>query len=246
VAKAYEHRPPYPPEVFDVLTGLITDQPRTVLDLGAGEGALARPMAALVDQVDAIDISAAMVAAGRRRPGGGRANLRWIVSAAESAPLVGPYALVSAGASLHWMSWPRTLPRVAKAMNPDAKLAIVEHGPRDEPWRDGLLDVIGRHSRSQSYNADFSLVDALSASGLWTESGRVRTAAVPFRQQVADYIEALHSTSSLARELMPAEEAAAFDQAIADLVEPYADDGAVELTVVADLAWGPIAKQSAT
>ena len=63
VAKAYEHRPPYPPEVFDVLTGLITDQPRTVLDLGAGEGALARPMAALVDQVDAIDISAAMVAA---------------------------------------------------------------------------------------------------------------------------------------------------------------------------------------
>jgi hypothetical protein len=111
---------------------------------------------------------------------------------------------------------------------------------------DGLLDVIRRHSRSQSYNADFSLVDALSASGLWTESGRVRTASVPCRQRVADYIEALHSTSSLARELMPAEEAAAFDEAIADLVEPYADDGAVELTVVADLAWGPIAKQGGT
>ena len=244
VAQAYEHRPPYPAEVFDVLTWLITDQPRTVLDLGAGEGALARPLAALVDQVDAIDISAAMVAAGRRRPGGGRASLRWIVGAAESAPLGGPYGLVTAGASLHWMSWPRTLPRVAEAMNAAANLAIVEHGPRDEPWRDGLLDVIRQHSRNQSYNADFSLPDALSASGLWNETGRVHTAAVPFLQRVADYIEGLHSTSSLARELMPAEEAAAFDEAIADLVEPYADDGTVELTVIAELAWGPIANQA--
>jgi hypothetical protein len=63
---------------------------------------------------------------------------------------------------------------------------------------------------------------------------------VPFRQRVTDYIEALHSTSSLARELMPAEESAAFDGAVADLVAPYADDGVLELTVVADVAWGEI------
>jgi SAM-dependent methyltransferase len=92
VASAYRHRPPYPDMVFDVLTGLITDTPTTVLDLGAGEGALARPLAARVDQVDAVDISAAMIEEGRRRPGGGAANLRWIVGAAETAPLGGPYA----------------------------------------------------------------------------------------------------------------------------------------------------------
>ena len=50
VATAYQHRPPYPDQVFSLLTGLITDEPRTVLDLGAGEGALARPRAALVDR----------------------------------------------------------------------------------------------------------------------------------------------------------------------------------------------------
>jgi trans-aconitate methyltransferase len=240
VARAYQHRAPYPPEVFDVLVQLITDEPRTVLDLGAGEGALARPLAGLVDHVDALDISAAMIEAGRRRPGGDRPNLRWIAGAAESVPLAGPYALVTAGASLHWMSLPGTLPRVATAMTPSAYLTIVEHGPRDEPWRPGLLDLIRRHSRHRSYDADFSLVDALSASGLWAEAGRVRTAAVPFRQRVTDYIEALHSTSSLARELMPLEEAAAFDRGIADVVLPYADDGVIELTVVADLAWGRI------
>jgi 2-polyprenyl-3-methyl-5-hydroxy-6-metoxy-1,4-benzoquinol methylase len=70
VGCAYRHRPPYPDMVFDVLTGLITDTPATVLDLGAGEGALARPLAARVDQVDAVDISAAMIEEGRRRPGG--------------------------------------------------------------------------------------------------------------------------------------------------------------------------------
>ena len=58
-----------PDEVFGVLDGLITGQPRTVIDLGAGEGALARPLAGRADHVDALDISAAMVAEGRGRPG---------------------------------------------------------------------------------------------------------------------------------------------------------------------------------
>ena len=100
VARAYRHRPPYPDEVFDVLQSLISDRPRTVLDIGAGEGALARPLARRADHVDALDISAAMVAEGRERPGGRVPNLRWIVGAAETAPLDGPYALVTAGASL--------------------------------------------------------------------------------------------------------------------------------------------------
>ena len=69
VADAYQHRPPYPPEVFDILERITADRPRRVLDLGAGEGALARPLASRVDHVDALDVSAAMVEAGRRRPG---------------------------------------------------------------------------------------------------------------------------------------------------------------------------------
>jgi hypothetical protein len=39
---------------------------------------------------------------------------------------------------------------------------------------------------------------------------------------------------------MPAEEAAVFDAAVAGVVAPYADDGVLELTVVADVAWGRI------
>jgi len=238
VADAYRHRPPYPPEVFDILERIIADRPRRVLDLGAGDGALARPLAARVDHVDALDISAAMVEAGRRRPGGGRRNMRWIVGAAETAGLGGPYALVTAGASLHWMSWKPTLTRLAESMTGHAVLAIVEHGPYDLPWRAELAEVIVRHSRSRGFDPSFSLPDALAAEGLLEITGRATTAPVPFRQPVACFVEQFHSTASLAREWMSAAEAAAFDQAVADVAAPYAAGGVLEMNVVAHLAWG--------
>jgi len=240
VADAYQHRPPYPPEVFGILERLIIDEPRAVLDLGAGEGALARPLAALVDHVDALDISAAMIGAGRLRAGGGQPNLRWIVGSAETADLGGPYALVTAGASLHWMSWPRTLPRLAAAMTSHAYLAIAEHGYRDLPWRTELAEIIGRHTRHPGYDPEFSLVRALSDNGLFEAAGRAAVAASPFRQSVTSYVEHFHSTASLARELMPAEESAAFDAAVARLIRPYAVDGFLEMNVVTQLDWGHI------
>ena len=240
VADAYRHRPPYPAEVFDLLEGLIASRPRTVLDIGAGEGALARPLAGRVDHVDALDISAAMVEAGRRRPGGRRGNLRWIVGAAPDAVPGGPYALVTAGASLHWMRWQPTLARVARAMTGRAVLAIVDHGPRDVPWHGDLTEVIARHSRSPGYDPGFSLVGALAAAGLLEITGRATTAPVPFRQPVAAYIEQFHSTASLAREWMPAGEAAAFGRAVAGIGAPYAAGGMLRMDVVADLAWGRV------
>jgi ubiquinone/menaquinone biosynthesis C-methylase UbiE len=238
VADAYRHRPPYPAEVFDILERLITDRPRRVLDIGAGEGALARPLASRVDHVDALDVSAAMIEAGRGRPGGRQPNLSWIVGAAETARLGGPYALITAGASLHWMSWPQTLARLVPVMTGRAVLAIVDHGPRDLPWHADLEQIIARYSRSSGYNMTFSLTGELAERGLLTVTGRATTAPVRFRQRAEDFVEQFHSTSSLAREGMPAEEAAAFDRAVTDLVRPYSAGGVLEMTVVADLVWG--------
>jgi ubiquinone/menaquinone biosynthesis C-methylase UbiE len=238
VARAYRHRPPYPPEALDVLERLITDRPRTVLDIGAGEGALARPLAARVDRVDALDISPAMLAAGAARPGGTHPNLRWILGAAQSAPLGGPYALVTAGASLHWMPWRRTLERLAGMLSERAFLVILEHGFTDEPWRDELTEVIVRHSRNPGYEPGSSLPGELSAHGLLEIAGQMTTAPVPFRQAVADYVEHFHSTASLARRLMPAAESAAFDDAVGRMVGGHAVADVLELTVTAHLTWG--------
>jgi predicted RNA methylase len=45
VVRAYRSRPPYPDAVFKLLQGRLV-APRTVLDAGAGTGALARKMTA--------------------------------------------------------------------------------------------------------------------------------------------------------------------------------------------------------
>lgn len=238
VAEAYQHRPPHPPEVYSILETLITDSPRDVLDIGAGEGALARPLASRVDHVDAVDVSAAMVAAGRDRPEGRRSNLRWVVGAAETCELGGPYALVTAGASLHWMTWDSVMTRLITSMTDHALLAVIDHGPRDVPWGEELVKVIVRHSRSADFDPQVSLVDALCAEGHFELAGRTETASVRFRQPVKSYVEQFHSTASLARELMSREEANDFDAAIERTVRPWVVGGVLEMDVVATLAWG--------
>jgi SAM-dependent methyltransferase len=240
VAVAYRHRPPYPDEVFDILTGLITDRPRDVLDLGAGEGSLARPLASRVDHVDALDISAAMIDDGRRRPGGQAPNLRWIVGAAETAELSGPYALVTAGASLHWMAWHPTLERAAKAMTSNAMLALVYHEYREFPWRAELGRLIARHSRSPRFDPTFRIADALTAAGLFTVAGKTETRPVRFQQRVDGYVEQFHSTASLAREWMHDDEALAFDREVEAIVAPYATEDVLDMAVVAEVTWGYI------
>lgn len=238
VAAAYRHRPPYPDEVFDVLDRLVVDEPRRVLDIGAGEGALARPLAQRVDQVDAVDPSAAMIAAGRQRAGGATENLRWIESTAESAQVTGPYALVTAGACMHWLRLPETMRRLAAVMTANACLAIVEHGPENPPWHEEVVTIIKRHSRSPKYEPGIPSLDALRRDGLFDEVGRATCGPVPFRQTVTDYVEQFHSTASLAREHMSRREALDFDHAVEAVVRPFASDGVVELSIVATLTWG--------
>jgi SAM-dependent methyltransferase len=238
VAEAYRHRPPYPEAVLDLLESLITDRPRDVLDIGAGEGALARPLAGRVDHVDAVDISPAMVEAGRRRPGGDRPNLRWIVGPAQSVDLRGPYALATAGASLHWMPAAQTMRRLGELLSDRAFFAVIDYRYDDMPWHADLLEVIRRHSRSPSFDPAFSAVEALSDAGLLEIAGRAVDIRMPFRQQVASYVEQFHSTSSLARELMPAEEAAAFDRAVEEIVRPFAVDGILAMEVATQVIWG--------
>jgi trans-aconitate methyltransferase len=240
VARAYQYRPPYPAEVFDLLVGLISDGPSRVLDLGAGEGALARPLASRVDQVDAVDPSTAMIEIGRQRPGGAAANLRWILGSAEDAELAGPYVLVTAGASLHWMLPKPTMSRLAQVMTAGAYLVAVGHGHCDVPWEAELDDVVRRHSRHQQYDPSYSTPKALAAAGLFEIAGEAKTAPVQFQQSIEHYVEYLHSTSSLARELMPEPEATGFDRSVQDIIRPHATDGILSTTVVAKLTWGRI------
>lgn len=237
VAQAYHCRPPYPAEVFDVLRSLIVDEPRAVLDLGCGAGALARRLLPHVERIDAVDFSAAMVEEGKRLPGGDDARLRWIVAPAEEAPLRPPYALAMAGASLHWMDWEIVLPRIAQALTPRGALAIVEDGALPPPWPNELRQIIVRYSTNQDYQPNFDLPAELERRGLFRIQGQRKTASVPFEQSVAEYVESFHGRQSLSRQQMGAG-AAAFDAEVRALVAAHCPDGVVRLELVSPITWG--------
>jgi SAM-dependent methyltransferase len=237
VVDAYRFRPPYPEELFDVLTGLISGERRNVLDAGCGTGPIARHMASRVDRVDAVDISGAMIESGKRLPGGDHPNLRWIVGGMEEAPIEPPYALIVAGQSLHWMEWGIVMPRFARSLAPGAYLAIVDLKIAPTAWYEGLLGVIKRHSTNREYQP-YNLVDELQMRHLFEKVGEVNTAWGPFRQPVKDYIEAMHSMNGLSRQRMLPHEAETFDKEARSVISPYAHDGMVELQTSASVIWG--------
>ena len=191
---AYRHRPPYPPETFDHLAGLMVQADCAILDAGCGSGLLARPLAARGFRVDAVDLSTAMLAAGRRSPGGKAANLRWTCAPMETAPLDPPYALAVAGESLHWMEWEVVLPRIRDALLPGAVLALVAKEYSPLPWEDELAGLLTKYSTNREYEP-YDLVTELTSRGVFRVEGEWRSPPAPLHSTVDDFVESIHSSN---------------------------------------------------
>jgi SAM-dependent methyltransferase len=243
IAEAYPNRPPYPQDAIELLVSLIADTPRNVLDAGCGTGDVARRLAPYVDRVDAVDASAAMLAEGRRLPGGDHPNLSWRHATAEEAVLAPPYALVTAGESLHWMDWPVVLPRFAGALAPHGALAIVERDWDGPPVLTARLrPIFARYSTVRDFRA-MDVVAEIERRGLFTRTGEQRCGPQPWRPTVEEYLACRHSQRGFSRAHMPA--APEFDEAVRATLEDLVETGELgrsrgrlELTVEARVVWG--------
>jgi SAM-dependent methyltransferase len=236
VVRAYQYRPTYSAAVFDILAGLAVDQPRHVLDVGCGTGLLARHLVGRVDRVDAVDVSEEMIGQGKRLPQGDHPNLNWILGRVEDAPLHPPYALITAGDSLHWMDWEVVMPRFAQMLTPRGMLAILGADQLPTPWDDELRPIRQRYSVISNWQS-FDHIKAVEDRGLFHRAGAQRTAPVPFVQSIDDYIESFHGRAGFSRERMTAEAAAAFDREVRELVSHYSPEQ-VELQLVTEVVWG--------
>lgn len=236
VAESYQQRPPYPDAVFDILASLIVDQPRRVLDVGCGTGFLARRLVGRADHVDAVDISPAMIERGKRLPGGKSPSLAWIVGAVEHAQLDPPYALITAGDSLHWMEWDIVLPRFADMLTPNGCLAVLGVGQTPTPWDGELLPIIQRYSTINGYQS-YDLIAELESRDLFHISGRKSTEPAAFTQSLDAYVESFHGRASFSRERMSVTAAKEFDAEVRALVRRYTP-GDVTLKVVTEAVWG--------
>ncbi len=237
LVEAYHLRSPYPAAVFEILTSLITDEPRAVLDVGCGTGNISRPLVRLVERIDAVDFSLPMIEKGRRLPAGDHPNLTWIPGRAEDAPLNPPYALVTAGQSLHWMDWDIVLPRFREVLTPKGYLAIVDTRELPLPWASELVKIIKRFSTNPDYQP-INLIEELEKRRLFHLLGEKKTAPVFFVQSISDYVESFHSMSSLSRQHMTADTTSTFDAEVRELVSKFFPANKVEMQIVGTVLWG--------
>ena len=237
VVDAYRFRPPYPDEVFDILAGLITDEPRNVLDVGAGSGDIARRLVDRVKRVDAVDFSQNMIERGRQFPNGNHPHLHWIYGKVEEAPLAPPYALITAGSSIHWMDWPVAFPRFRSMLTPNGFLALVYRRTLPMPWHAEFRTLRAQYATRENHRAAH-VVEELESRGFFSRQGEQETAPVPFFQSLDDFIEGLHSRSSFSRDRMGQQRALEFDQQVRTLLLQYASDGMLPLRVVGTVIWG--------
>jgi ubiquinone/menaquinone biosynthesis C-methylase UbiE len=237
VVDRYHLRSTCPPETFRILAGLISDEPRAVLDVGCGTGDIARNLLDFVERIDAVDISLPMMEKGKRLPGGDSPKIRWLHGRAEDIELSPPYALVTAGQSIHWMEWDIVLPRFQQALTPQGFLVIL--GPEEEPtpWDVPLHNIIKHYSTNQAYQP-VDLIAEIEQRHLFQRAGETFTTPISFQRPLSDYIEAFHAKSSLSRDHMTLEAAAAFDEEMTEMLTPYAQDGNITVQVFGHIVWG--------
>lgn len=238
VARAYHTRPPYPAEVFEVLKYLADKQVLTVLDLGCGTGEIALNVIGWAERVDAVDSSREMLAIARSRPEAEGSCIRWVHSAAEEFEFEGPYGLVVASESLHWMDWQVVLTKIGASLSPGGQLALVVGRQFSGlPWQSELQSFIPEYSTNREYQP-YDLVEELSERGLFAEQGRRVTSRVPYQQALDDYVESFHSRNGFSRERMGDSEASEFDARVRSTVLSYDSSGCVRGEVHASIVWG--------
>ncbi len=139
VAKAYERgRPTYP---ADAVRWMLGEQPRSVLELGAGTGKLTRVLVAMGHDVHATDPDEAMLAVLEAQVPG----VRTTVAGAEEIPLADRTVdAVVAAQAFHWFDLDRALPEIARVLRPGGRVCLVWNQRNEKiPWVRRLGALIG-------------------------------------------------------------------------------------------------------
>lgn len=239
VAQCYAARPPYPPDLYQALFGL-TQRHHRAADLGCGPGKIARVLADRFDRVEAIDPSVSMIASGRQQDEGAHPNIEWITATAEDAALVGPYDLVTAGASIHWMRHETLFPLLAAAMHPAGMLAVISgDNVSGAPWQGEWtaftaqwLERLGEVPDPQGYDV------ALRSFEGWMDLAGAASFSLSFSQSLSDFIACQHSRATWGRAAMGEPLATAFDAQLRALLLPHCVDGSLRYEVDSRLVWG--------
>jgi SAM-dependent methyltransferase len=222
VAGAYERgRPTYP---VDAVRWLAGDEPRDVVDLGAGTGKLTRALVELGHRVTAIEPLPEMLELLPAAAPGAFA----ILGNAEVIPLPDASAdVVTCAQAFHWFDHSVALPEIARVLRADGRLALVWN-TRDEtePWVGRLSALIGNESIGEN-----DVNRPIEESGLF---GPVESAEFRFEQLVdRELLLDLVLSRSYCAKLPPAEREPIL-VAVAGLYDELAGPGGLKLPYVTE------------
>ena len=238
VTDIYRMRPPYPAQTFEILAGLLPDGNRHLLDLGAGTGEIAIPMARLSDSVTAVEPSAAMLRVAGTIPGGVDQRIAWINCSAEAFDYPRRYGLTTCAQCLGWMDWDVVFPRFSAALDDAGYLAIISQSQLTDPrWAADLTSLIAEYSTNQDFEP-FNLIDGLIERNLFDPVGRTRTVPMPFVQSIDDFVESIHARNGFSKDRMAPDRCSAFDAAAKRLLRGYHNSGIIQGEITASVDWG--------
>ena len=216
----------------------MTDEPKAVLDVGRGTGLISRNLMEFVDRVDGVDFSENMIETAKILPNGNHPGINWICGLVEEVLLSPPYALITAGESLHWMDWEVVFPRFRECLTRNGYMAIVGQKNSPMPWDGDLFKkIIPTYATNQDF-VPYNLVEELESRNLFHKNGEKSAKPVSFQQIIEDYVESFHSMNGFSRERMTEEAAHDFDSEVRELVSKYCPEGEMELQSVGKVVWG--------
>ncbi|MEN0061493.1 MAG: class I SAM-dependent methyltransferase [Myxococcota bacterium] len=228
-------RPAYPVSLVNRLVRLADEG--TVLEVAAGQGEIARRLAARGLEVTALEAQASQIEKAQALPYGRR--VRWQEGPPERANLGGPYDVVVASDPVHRLDWSRALPKLGRASN--GWFVAVGRGDKLDGGAKELDELLthwvpGRGARRTSDEAMFvTKLSRFRRVGLW----RARPQTV--LQPVPVFVRSLHRHPGLSREELGPERTETFRRAVEAVVGQY-HGGLVRLVVSPWLVWGRITR----
>ena len=164
LADDYRARPGYPAALVDRLHALAGGA-GTVVDLGAGTGLLALPLAARGVAVRAVEPASAMLDV--LREGARGLPVDPVHAAAEETGLPdGAATLVLVADALHWIEPEAAGREAARLLAPGGAVAVVEVRIRGSAFADGLSDLIARENPRAHPRPRGRLDQFLAATGV--------------------------------------------------------------------------------
>ncbi len=139
----YAARPPYPAALLDSLVARLGPAGSRVVDVGAGIGHLALPLAARGFELVAVEPALAMLEELRKGAAAARLELATVHATAEALPLerASQDAVLVADA-LHFLDATLASNELARVLRPHGAVAVVVSEPADTPYMRTLTQII--------------------------------------------------------------------------------------------------------